>query len=90
VTRWCTGQRWVAELCTGAVLTGNISAELSASTGSLGANSGLAGGTSDNDNLAFEAEEVLELGGLGNLDGHSDGLCWIGRVVEFGGITRCN
>lgn len=84
MTRWWACQCWFEEACAGAVLTGNIRAELSASTGSLGANTGLAGGTSDDDDLALEAEEVLELGGLGNLDGHGDGLCWIERVIEFG------
>ena len=49
---------------------GEVGTVLSASSGSLCANTGGAGGTGDDDDLALKAEEVLELGSLGNGDGH--------------------
>lgn len=64
-------------------LHGKISSELSASSGSFGSNASRAGSTRDDDDLALEAEEVLELGCLGKRD-HCDcrlmveerGLSW--------------
>lgn len=53
------------------VCDGKISAELSATTRGLDSDTGRAGGTGDDDDLALKAEKVLELGGLGNWD-HDD------------------
>ena len=50
------------------VCDGEVSAELSAATSSLDTDTGRAGGTCDNDDLALKAEKVLELVGLGNWD----------------------
>ena len=50
---------------------GEVSAVLSATAGSLDTDTGRTGSTSNNDDLALKAEEVLELGSLGNWD-HDD------------------
>jgi hypothetical protein len=57
--------------------TYKVCAIFSAATGSLSANSGSTRSTSDDDDLALEAEEVLELGCLGN-GNHCNGICWVG------------
>jgi hypothetical protein len=54
------------------VVTYEVCAIFSASTGSLSANSGGSRGTGNDDDLALEAEEVLELSCLGN-GNHFDG-----------------
>lgn len=53
------------------VCDGEVSAELSTTTSSLNADTGRAGSSGDNDDLALKAEKVLELVGLGNWN-HDD------------------
>jgi hypothetical protein len=66
----------LSSLRAGVVGDGNIGTELSASTGSLSTNAGSTGSTGDDDDLALQVEEVLELGCFGNGDRHCDG--WSG------------
>src|SRR5690242_3971909 len=59
------------------VSDGEVSAELSTTTSSLDTDTGRAGSTGDNDDLALKAEKVLELVGLGNWN-HDD-WCWVSK-----------
>lgn len=52
---------------TGSVGDGNIGTELGAATGGFGTNTGGAGSTGDNDNLAFQAEELMKAATRGQL-----------------------
>lgn len=60
----------LAALRAGGVGDGDVGPHLGAAAGGFSADAGRAGGAGDDDHLPLEGEEVLEVGGLGDGDGH--------------------
>ena len=58
---------------TGSIGDGDIGAQFGAAPGSLNAHTSRARGTSDNDDLALQAEKVHQVVGFGNFDRHDSG-----------------
>ena len=71
----------LTSLGTGGICDGNIGTHLSTASSGFGTDTRRAGGTGDNDDLALQAEEVMEGSGCWDWDRH---FGWLGGFISMG------